>query len=92
MAIAKIKHRGLKEVFLKGRSSRIGYQYQANATRILDFLDVIHELEDCNGYRDFHSLKGNRKGQYAMSVSGNYRIVFTYRDGDVTIEDFADYH
>ena len=92
MAITKIKHRGLKELFVKGRSRRIGSQHQAGAVLILDFLDWINDLDDCIGMRDFHALKGNRKGQYAMSISGNYRIVFTFEAGNVTIEDMVDYH
>jgi len=92
VAVAKIKHKGLKELFENGRSRRVGTQYQSVAIRIMDFLDIIDELDDCIGYRDFHPLKGNRRGQYAMSVSGNYRIIFTYDDGDVTIEEFTDYH
>ncbi len=92
MPVVNIKHKGLKELFENGRSRRIGAQHQSTAIRIMDFLDLIEDLDDCGGYRNFHPLKGDRKGQYAMSVSGNYRIVFTYDDGDVTIEDFTDYH
>jgi toxin HigB-1 len=92
MAITKIKHRGLKELFTKGRSKRIGTRYQANAIEILDFLDFINDLDDCIGMRDFHPLIGKLKGHYAMSVSANYRITFTFDSGNVTIEDFTDYH
>lgn len=92
MPITKFKHKGLKELFENGRSRRIGAQHQRIAIRIMDFLDLIESLDDCSGYRNFHPLIGDRKGQYAMSVSGNYRIVFTYDDSDVTIESFTDYH
>lgn len=95
MAIIAIKHRGLRELFIKGRTARVGKQHQANALLILDFLHAVADLKDCNGVRDFHALKGHRGHEnvrYAMSVSGNYRIVFTFEDGDVTIENFVDYH
>ena len=59
---------------------------------ILDHLDAIVVPEDCIGVRDFHQLKGKRKGTYAMSVSGNYRITFRWDDGDVVDVDFEDYH
>ena len=43
------------------------------------------------GY-DFHPLKGDRKGTYAVSVSGNWRITFQFADGDATDVDLEDYH
>ena len=43
------------------------------------------------GFR-LHLLKGERKGQWAMSVSGNWRLVFEFEDGNVTNVDLVDYH
>ena len=95
MAIIKIKHRGLRELFIRGRTARVGKQHQTNALLIMDFLHAVADLKDCTGVRDFHALKGHRGNEdvrYAMSVSGNYRIVFAFDDGDVTIDGFVDYH
>ena len=49
--------------------------------------------EDMNipGWR-FHPLKGDRKGQWTINVSGNWRIVFKFMDGDVYAVDYEDYH
>lgn len=58
----------------------------------MDFLDLIERLDNCSRYRNFHPLTGDRKEQYVMNVSGNYRIVFTYDGSDVTIEAFIDFH
>lgn len=92
MAIASIKHRGLRELFENGRSQRIGPQHRGNALRILDHLDAISDLRDCAGVKDFHQLKGDRRGTYSMHVSGNQCITFRWRDGDVFDVDFEDYH
>ena len=43
------------------------------------------------GYR-LHPLKGKRKGQWAVSVSGNWRLVFTFEDQHATNVDLVDYH
>jgi proteic killer suppression protein len=43
------------------------------------------------GYR-LHPLKGERKGQWAVSVSGNWRLVFTFEDRHATNVDLVDYH
>jgi proteic killer suppression protein len=58
---------------------------------MLDRLDaaVVPEDMDLPGFK-FHELKGKRKGIYAVSVSGNWRITFKF-DGegafDVDLED-----
>lgn len=41
---------------------------------------------------DFHSLKGNRKGTYAVSVSGNWRIAFRFDGAHAVDVDLEDYH
>ncbi|MDP2285016.1 MAG: type II toxin-antitoxin system RelE/ParE family toxin, partial [Pseudohongiella sp.] len=39
-----------------------------------------------------HPLKGDRKGIWAISVSGNWRLTFEFRDGHVYLLDYEDYH
>ena len=41
---------------------------------------------------DLHKLAGNKKGQYAVKVSGNWRIFFEFVEGNVYIVDCDDYH
>jgi toxin HigB-1 len=43
------------------------------------------------GYR-LHLLRGDRTGQWAVSVSGNWRLVFKFEDEDTTDVDLIDYH
>jgi len=39
-----------------------------------------------------HPLKGERKGQWAVSVSGNWRLVFEFDGANATNIDLVDYH
>ena len=39
-----------------------------------------------------HPLKGDRKGQWAMTVSGNWRITFAFDGEDVIVVNLEDYH
>ena len=39
-----------------------------------------------------HPLKGDRQGQWSVRVSGNWRIVFRFVDGEAVDVDLADYH
>jgi proteic killer suppression protein len=43
------------------------------------------------GYK-FHGLKGDRKGVYAVSVSGNWRVTFQFEAGDAVYVNLEDYH
>ena len=36
---------------------------------------------DLPGYR-LHPLKGGRKGYWSISISGNWRVIFRFEDGD----------
>lgn len=61
--------------------------------RMLNRLDaaVVPEDMDLPGFK-FHELKGKRKGIYAVSVSGNWRITFKF-DGEGAFDvDLEDYH
>ncbi len=43
------------------------------------------------GYR-LHQLKGDRSGQWAVWVSGNWRLVFAFDGDHATNVDQVDYH
>ncbi len=60
---------------------------------LLTSLETAESPADLNlpGYR-LHPLKGDRKGQWALSVSGNLRLVFEFDDCDVTDLELVDYH
>ena len=46
---------------------------------------------DLPGWR-LHQLKGDRRGQWSVRVSGNWRIVFRFADGEAVDVDLIDYH
>lgn len=40
----------------------------------------------------FHAPSGDRKGRYAITVHGNWRVTFEFENGTVKRVDFEDYH
>ncbi|MEW8026611.1 MAG: type II toxin-antitoxin system RelE/ParE family toxin [Candidatus Thiodiazotropha sp.] len=46
---------------------------------------------DKPGYR-LHPLKGKLKGYWAIDVSGNWRIVFKFENGNAYVVNYGDYH
>tara|TARA_R110002094_G_scaffold212029_3_gene182550 strand:+ start:3611 stop:3823 length:213 start_codon:yes stop_codon:yes gene_type:complete len=57
--------------------------YETGSTRGIDL--------DIPGYV-LHPLKGNRKGIWAITVSGNWRLTFEFSDGNAYLLDYEDYH
>ena len=41
---------------------------------------------------DFHPLKGNRKGEWSVHVSGNWVITFKFEGSKATDVNYEDYH
>lgn len=91
--IKSFKHKGLEEFFNSG-STRGIQQSHANKLRLqLAAMDTASCIEDLNipGYR-LHSLKGNRKGIWSITVNENWRITFEFSDGNAYIVNYEDYH
>ena len=56
----------------------------------LDEASVITDL-DRPSFR-LHQLKGDLKGYWSITVRANWRVIFTFADGDASNVDFVDYH
>jgi proteic killer suppression protein len=64
------------------------------AVDLLLALNVAKSLHDLSPLKSvgLHKLKGGRKGQWAMSVNGSWRICFEFRKGDAYEVEIVDYH
>jgi proteic killer suppression protein len=95
MSIRTFAHKGVEEVFLTGRSRRIGAQFHKRMSLVLDAIDGVTGVVDLHGIRGFHALHGSRGGTVAMTVSGNWRLTFRFEHGttgEVLDVDLEDYH
>ena len=61
---------------------------------LLAALDAATSLSDLSPIKSIglHKLKGDRKGQWAMTVNGPWRICFRFADGDAWDVEIVDYH
>jgi len=91
--IRTFKHRGLERFFKTGDHRGIIAQTEARIERLLDRLDAVSRPDDMNlpGYK-FHALVGDRKGAYAVMVTGNWRITFRFDGEDAIDVNLEDYH
>ena len=91
--IKSFRHKGLEKFFIDGSIAGIQPVHATKISDRLAFLNAATVIEDMNkpGYR-LHSLKGNLKGYWAINVSGNWRIVFRFEEGDAYSVNYEDYH
>jgi proteic killer suppression protein len=91
--IKKFKHKGLKKLFESGQASGVKPDHVDRLRRILALLETTESVEDMDlPGLDLHNLKGKRKGSLAVRVSGNWRVTFKIKNGDVFDVNYEDYH
>ncbi|MGV1099382.1 type II toxin-antitoxin system RelE/ParE family toxin [Thiovibrio sp. JS02] len=91
--IKSFKHKGIEFFFYSGTKKGIKPEHASKLERILDRLNAASDLKDMNyPGSNLHSLSGDRKGQYSVRVSGNWRIIFEFVNGDAYVVDYDDYH
>ncbi len=91
--IKTFAHKGLEDFFYDGTLRGISAKHARRLRVILDYLDAADEI----GVMDFpgsglHPLKGDKKGFWAVKVSGNWRVVFRFENGDAFDMNHLDYH
>jgi proteic killer suppression protein len=91
--IKSFRHKGLERFFRKNDPRGIQPQHGSRVGRILSLLDEASSPEQLSIPGMFlHPLKGARKGEWAMTVSGNWRITFRFDGEDVIVVNLEDYH
>ncbi|MBI2993584.1 MAG: type II toxin-antitoxin system RelE/ParE family toxin [Gammaproteobacteria bacterium] len=91
--IKSFRHKGLRRFFETGSTAGIQVQHARKIRLELTALETATTIDDTAipGFR-LHPLKGDRKGQWAIAVSGNWKITFEFRDGNAFLLDYEDYH
>jgi proteic killer suppression protein len=91
--IKSFRHKGLKRLFETGERGGVRPELAARLRRQLDVLNHARTPTDMNlpGYR-LHQLKGNRTGTWSVTVSGNWRVTFSFDGEDAVAVDLEDYH
>jgi proteic killer suppression protein len=94
MPIGSFKHKGLRRLF--DDDDRRGVP-AGQAQKIADVLAALDTAENAGevglfpGWR-LHPLKGDLKGLWSVTITGNWRVIFRFEDGDAFDVDLTDYH
>jgi proteic killer suppression protein len=91
--IRAFRHKGLGHFFGTGSKGGIQAAHADRLRLILGLLNIAKRPEDLGlpGLR-LHSLKGTREGSWAVKVSGNWRVTFTFNGDNADDVDYEDYH
>lgn len=91
--IRNFRHKGLERFFDTGATKGINARHADKPRRLLTALDIAETPENMNlpGLR-LHALQGDRKGEWSVWVSANWRLVFAFEGTDVARVDLVDYH
>lgn len=91
--IVSIQHKGLRLLWTKNDPSKLPAAQVNKLRNLLTYLNRATNIKDMDlPGSNLHSLKGDRKGFWSISISGNYRLIFEFRDGDAYLVDYIDYH
>ena len=91
--IRRFKHKGLEKFFTTGTKSGIQAQHAERLRVILGQLSAATAPADMNlPGLGLHQLKGDRKGTWAVKVSGNWRLTFSFVGKDADAVNYEDYH
>jgi proteic killer suppression protein len=83
-----------QQVFVKGKSKRLPPDLIPRAIRRLEYIHwatVLNDLKVPPSNR-LHALKGDREGQYSISINDQWRICFRFSNGDAYDVEITDYH
>ena len=86
--------RTTKRFHERGKSSKFRGLDQEATLDLLAILDAATALQDISPLKSvgLHKLTGSRKGQWAMTVNGPWRICFRFNKGDAYDVEIVDYH
>jgi proteic killer suppression protein len=92
--IKSFADRETESIWSGRRSRRLPGEIQVIALRKLRLINAANSVNDLRippGNR-LEMLKGNRSGQYSIRINDQWRICFTWQEGEANNVEIADYH
>ena len=96
MIVRSVRHRGLRRLLEDDTTRFLPSELAGRIRRILTVLLLAEGIDDFiagapSGWR-VHRLSGHRRGEWSVSVSGNWRITFEEVGGCIERLHLEDYH
>jgi len=96
MRLVRFRDKGLRQLYEGGRARGVPPAMADKLRKLLfamDTSETLQQLERFPGWK-LHPLKGELKGFWSLTVTGNWRLIFRYdqeTNGAIEI-DLIDYH
>ena len=94
MSIRSFRHKGLQRLFEEDDPRGVPAGQARKLADVLAALDTAEKPGDVGlfpGWR-LHPLKGDLKGFWGVTITGNWRVIFRFEKGDALNVDLTDYH
>jgi proteic killer suppression protein len=96
MEIRSFAHKGLKRLYAEDDAKGVSPQITDKLRKMLAFLDDMEDPEELRALPSWkvHTLTGDRKGTWSLSVTANRRLTFRIDSSERQIYDLdlEDYH
>ncbi len=95
--IRSFKHKGLKLFYETGKQNGIKPEHAKRLRVILARLDASQTINDMNlPDLNLHALSKKKtldlRGHWGVSISGNWRVTFQFKENDAINVNYLDYH
>lgn len=96
MQLESFRHKGLRQLHADGTAKGVPPASVDKLKKLLlalETADSLDNLEKFPGWK-LHPLKGDLKGMWSLTVTGNWRLIFRYDPANNSAADLdlIDYH
>jgi proteic killer suppression protein len=96
MKIRSFAHKGLKKLYEEDNAKGVPPETVDKLRKMFAFLDEMDDPEELRALPSWkvHTLTGNRKGTWSLSVTANRRLTFCIDllEREIYVLDLEDYH
>jgi len=96
LQLSSFRHKGLRQLWEGGSEKAVPPAMVDKLRKLLFALETAETLEQLRRFPGWklHPLKGDLKGLWSLSVTGNWRLIFSHDQQTNTASDIdlIDYH
>jgi toxin HigB-1 len=96
MQLVRFRYKGLRQLYEDGNARGLPSAMADKLRKLLLALETAETLEELGRFPGWklHPLKGDLKGLWSLTVTGNWRLLFRYDEKTNTASDIdlIDYH
>ena len=92
--IKSFSNHELEDFYYDGLKKKINPNHIKKLELILERLNQSSDVEKDMNYpgSNLHKLEPKKDNRWSVSVNGNWRVTFVFKDGDAYEVNYCDYH